>query len=85
MGPNIKYVSGAYWDFFDHYVPLTEARLVEATELDGFTTQTAIGRFLPFTMVGKRPAPTSLVCAYLKFRPAWRILSKQLLVVVTKP
>ena len=30
MGPNIKYVPGAYWDFFDHYVELTELSLAEA-------------------------------------------------------
>lgn len=24
MGPNIKHVPGAYWDFWDHYLPLTE-------------------------------------------------------------
>lgn len=85
MGPNIKYVGGAYWDFFDHYVPLTEASLVEASELVGFETRTAYGRFLPFTMAGKPPAPTSFIRAYLKFRPAWRVLGKQFLVVVAKP
>jgi SAM-dependent methyltransferase len=85
MGPNIKYVGGAYWDFFDHHVPLTEASLVEATELVGFETETAFGRFLPFTMAGRRPPPSLLVKAYLRIRPAWRLLGKQFLVVVRKP
>jgi SAM-dependent methyltransferase len=85
MGPNIKYVGGAYWDFFDHYVPLTEASLVEATELVGFRTETVYGRFLPFTMAGKPPPPSLFVKAYLRFRPAWRVMGKQFLVVVTKP
>lgn len=85
MGPNIKYVGGAYWDFFDHYVPLTEASLVEATELVGFRTTTVHGRFLPFTMAGKPPPPSLLVKLYLRFKPAWRFLGKQFLVVVTKP
>src|SRR5579862_928827 len=30
LGPNIKYLPGAYWDFFDHYLPLTELSLSEA-------------------------------------------------------
>ena len=30
MGPNIKYLPGEYWDFWDHYVPLSEASLKEA-------------------------------------------------------
>ena len=26
IGPNIKYTGGAYWDFWDHLLPLTENR-----------------------------------------------------------
>ncbi len=85
MGPNIKYVGGAYWDFFDHHVPLTETSLVEATELVGFRTETVYGRFLPFTMAGKPPPPSVLVRLYLRFRPAWRLLGKQFLVVAVRP
>lgn len=84
MGPNIRYVGGAYWDFFDHYVPLTEKSLVEVTELIGFTTETALDRFLPYTMVGKPPPPHLLVSLYLRLPPLWRILGKQFLVVVRK-
>ncbi len=85
MGPNIKYVGGAYWDFFDHYVPLTEASLVEATELVGFRSVSARGRFLPFTMAGKPPPPSLFVRMYLRFPLAWRVLGKQFLVVAEKP
>ena len=84
MGPNIKYVGGAYWDFFDHYVPLTETSLVEVTELIGFTTETALGRFLPYTMVGKPQPPSLLVNLYLRFPPLWKVLGKQFLVVTRK-
>ena len=35
MGPNIKYLPGEYWDFWDHYVPLTEASLKEALVVAG--------------------------------------------------
>lgn len=85
LGPNIKHVGGAYWDFFDHYVPLTEASLAEATDLAGFRTETCYGRFLPFTMAGKPPPPTALIRWYLRLRPAWSVLGKQFLVVVVKP
>ena len=84
MGPNIRYVGGAYWDFFDHYVPLTETSLVEVTELIGFTTETALGRFLPYTMAGKPPPPSLLVNLYLRLPPLWRVLGKQFLVVAKK-
>lgn len=85
LGPNIKYVGGAYWDFFDHYIPLTEASLVEATDLVGFRTETVYGRFLPLQMAGKPPPPSILVRLYLLCRPAWRFVGKQFLVVVQKP
>src|SRR5690349_24406245 len=29
MGPNIKHTLGRYWDFWDHYLPLTEKSLAE--------------------------------------------------------
>src|SRR5215207_4030478 len=32
LGPNIKYVQGAYWDFWDHFLCLTELSLGEALE-----------------------------------------------------
>jgi SAM-dependent methyltransferase len=81
LGPNIKYVNGTYWDFFDHLVPLTEQSLVEACEVVGFTTEEAIGRFLPYTMAGKPPPPEMFIRAYLRLRPAWRLIGRQFLVV----
>lgn len=85
MGPNIRAVGGAYWDFFDHVVPLTERSLAEALELSGFEIETVIGRFLPYTMAGRPPAPSYLIRAYLMMRPIWRVLGGQFLVVARVP
>jgi SAM-dependent methyltransferase len=85
LGPDIRYAKGAYWDFFDHIVPLTARSLTEALELAGFEREDVIDRFLPYTMAGKPPPPALLVRAYLRFRPAWRLLGQQFLVVATKP
>ena len=38
LQPNIKYIPGAYWDFFDHYTPLTEKSMCEALELANFVS-----------------------------------------------
>jgi predicted SAM-dependent methyltransferase len=35
LGPNIKYVPGAYWDFWDHFIPLTELSLSEVLKMKG--------------------------------------------------
>ena len=85
LGPNIRYAHGAYWDFFDHLIPLTERSLVEALELTGFEPELVVARFLPFTTVGKRAPRPVLMRAYLRFPPAWRVLGRQFLVVVRKP
>jgi hypothetical protein len=63
MGPNIKGTGGAYWDFWDHYLPLTEQSLGEALENRGFQIKTRLRSFLPYTMAGKRPVPAFMVKA----------------------
>src|ERR1700730_9215986 len=44
LGPNVKYLPGRYWDFWDHYLPLTELSLKEGMELAGFTVERAIAK-----------------------------------------
>lgn len=81
MGPNIKRTGGAYWDFWDHYLPLTEQSLGEALENRGFQIKTRIPSFLPYTMAGKKPAPAFMIKAYLNLPIAWRFFGQQFLVV----
>jgi ubiquinone/menaquinone biosynthesis C-methylase UbiE len=85
LGPNIRYAPGAYWDFFDHVVPLSDRSLIEAVELAGFEIDEAIARFLPFTMAGKPPPPAVLIRLYLRLPIAWRVMGKQFLIVARKP
>jgi SAM-dependent methyltransferase len=85
MGPNIKYLPGEYWDFWDHYLPLTEMSLAEGLTNRGFEIVEQIARFLPYTMVGGRAYPDVFLKAYLRMRFAWRFLGKQFVVVATKP
>jgi SAM-dependent methyltransferase len=84
MGPNVKAIAGPYWDFFDHYLPLTERSLAEALRLEGFRIEQAISRFLPYTMsLGFHP-PLWTVRLYLKMPFVWRIFGRQFLVVGRK-
>jgi SAM-dependent methyltransferase len=85
LGPDIRYARGAYWDFFDHVVPLTARSLAEALELTGLRTVEVIDRFLPFTLAGKPAPPSWLIRTYLRLRPAWRVVGKQFLVIAEKP
>ena len=84
LGPNIRYLGGAYWDFWDHYLPLTELSLSEGLELQGFRVEKAVARFLPYRMTG-RAAPLPLVRLYLRLPFAWSFFGKQFLVISTIP
>lgn len=77
LQPNIRYVGMAYYDFFDHYTPLTDKSLIEALELSGFHIETCIPRFLPYTTKSHLPQSPWLVGMYLKFPFVWNILGKQ--------
>ena len=81
LQPNIALVGGAYWDFIDHRVALTDKSLVEAATLADFETREVVRAFLPYSVKGRLPMHAALVRAYLAFRPAWRLLGKQTLYV----
>jgi SAM-dependent methyltransferase len=85
IGPNIKYTPGEYWDFFDHYVALSDLSLAEALLNCGFEIETQVARFLPYTMSRGRQYPPAVLRVYLALPPVWRIFGKQFLVVGKKP
>jgi SAM-dependent methyltransferase len=85
LGPNIKYLPGKYWDFWDHYLPLTEISLQEGLATRGFIIEHSLARFLPYTAVGGPEYPSLFLRLYLKLSPVWRLFGKQFLVVARKP
>ena len=85
MGPNVRYVPGAYWDFYDHHIALTERSLEEVMKKCGFAPEKVYGRFLPYTMSGGRTYPLWMVRIYLLFPVFWPVFGKQFLIVARKP
>ena len=85
LGPNLRYLPGQYWDFYDHHLGLTHLSLCEALLLKGFHIQVCIARFLPFTTQGALPTHPALVWLYLKVPFVWRFLGKQFFIVAQKP
>ncbi|HET9399418.1 MAG TPA: methyltransferase domain-containing protein [Candidatus Acidoferrales bacterium] len=81
LGPNIRFAYKVYWDYFDHFLPLSDRSLVEALELHGFTVERAIPRFLPFTMKGKRPPSSLAIRMYLALPIFWPLFGRQFLIV----
>lgn len=85
LGPNLRYLPGQYWDFYDHHLGLTHLSLSEALELAGFEIGRCVPRFLPYTTKGALPTHPLLVRAYLRLPLAWRLLGKQFLIAARKP
>jgi SAM-dependent methyltransferase len=85
VGPNIRYVGGAYWDFWDHHIPLTELSLCELLEVAGFSLERVESRFLPYAAVGQPKAPLFAISAYLRTPLAWKLFGQQFLIVAEKP
>ncbi len=81
LGPNIRLVPGAYWDFWDHHVPISDRSLVEFMTLKGFSVVEQHAGFLPYTMSDGSEPNLLLVRLYLKIRLAWKIMGKQFLIV----
>lgn len=84
LGPNIRYLPGAYWDFWDHYLPLTDRSLVEGLELSGFSIERVVPRFLPYTMSQERTPPLWMLSLYLRLPIVWPLFGRQFLVVAVK-
>ena len=84
LGPNIRMVSGAYWDFWDHYLCLTDRSLAEGMRNNGYRINTQIAAFLPYTMSSGPHYPLWTVRAYLSLPFLWRIFGRQFLVIGEK-
>lgn len=85
LQPNIRLIGGAYWDFIDHHLPLTDRSMVEACESLGLEIVEVIPRFLPYTTRSALPQSPLLVRLYLMCPPVWRLLGGQTWLVARKP
>lgn len=79
--PNVRLTGGAFWDFLDHTLPLTEKGMTEALELTGYRVTECRARFLPYTTKSRLPQLPALVRLYLALRPVQWLLGKQMLIV----
>lgn len=84
LGPNIRYLPGEYWDFYDHHLALSHLSLAEGLAMHGFVVERVVDRFLPYTTRSSLPQAPWLVSLYLKFPLVWKILGKQFFVVAVK-
>lgn len=80
--PNIRYLPGRYWDYFDHHLALTHHSLVEALVITGFEPTLVRAKTLPYTIKNTRmPHWIWLVRGYMRMRFAWPLIGKQMFVI----
>jgi SAM-dependent methyltransferase len=85
LGPNLRFLAGEYWDFWDHLTPITDRSLVELLGSLGFTVVEQRARFLPYTTRSRLPQSPWLVRLYLRLPFVWPLLGRQFLVRAVKP
>lgn len=84
LQPNIRYVPGRYWDYFDHHTPLTHLSMIEALRLSGLTPRRVIPRFLPYTVKSRLPRSTLFVRVYLRLPFLWSVFGGQMFLVAVR-
>jgi dolichol-phosphate mannosyltransferase len=85
MGPNIRFLAGPYWDFWDHIVPISDRSISELLEMLHFEVLDVVPRFLPYTTKGRLPASGRLLGLYLRLKPLWPLFGRQFLVRARRP
>lgn len=84
MGPNIRFAYREYWDWFDHFLPLSDRSACEGLRQSGFRIVKSTPRFLPVTMESRLPVSHWLIRLYLAMPIFWLILGKQFLIVAER-
>jgi ubiquinone/menaquinone biosynthesis C-methylase UbiE len=85
MGPNLRFLPGEYWDFWDHLLPITDRSLAEALGSLDFKIVEQRARFLPYTTRSALPQAPWLVRLYLNLPFAWCLFGRQFLLRAAKP
>ncbi|QLL09611.1 glycosyltransferase [Mycobacterium vicinigordonae] len=84
LGPNIRFLPGEYWDYWDHTVPISDRSLSELLQINQFEVLENYERFLPYSMYSPLPKSPFLVQLYLRSRSAWPLIGKQFLIRARK-
>lgn len=84
LQPNIRYLYKYYWDFFDHYIPLSDKSMTEALQITGFKIEYALPKFLPYTTKSRIPQNPLLVKIYLKIPLLWKAMGRQMFILGRK-
>ena len=85
LGPNLRFVGGEYWDFWDHLTPITDRSLAEILGALDFKVVEQRARFLPYTTRSALPQASWIVRLYLRLPFVWPWFGRQFLLRAAKP
>jgi dolichol-phosphate mannosyltransferase len=85
MGPYLRFLPGEYWDFWDHFTPITDRSLVELLRSFPYEIEECHPKFLPYTTRSALPQAPWLVRLYLRVPLVWKVLGRQFLIIARKP
>jgi SAM-dependent methyltransferase len=80
MGPNFRYCAREYFDCADHALILTHIAVAEHLYASGFSLDSVVGKFLPFSFRSRLPASRLATRLYLRVPVLWSVFGKQFLV-----
>lgn len=84
LQPNIHYAYREYWDYLDHYLPLSHVSLSEAFGMAGLTVREVRPRFLPYSFKSRLPQSSWLLRLYLAVGPLHVIFGRQMFLLGVK-
>ena len=84
LQPNIRYAYREYWDYLDHYLPLSHVSLSEAFGMAGFKVREVRPRFLPYSVKSRLPQSPFLLKLYLAATPLHLIFGRQMFLLGVK-
>jgi SAM-dependent methyltransferase len=85
LGPNLRFLGGKYWDFWDHYTEITDRSLVELLDNLDFEIVDHYPKFLPYTTQSVIPKAEQFVRLYMRVPLAWKVMGKQFLIRARRP
>lgn len=85
LNPNIRFTTSEYWDYFDHFTPVSDRSIVEVLRALGYKIELCLPKFVPNTIKDRLPKFPFLVKIYLHLPFLFPIFGKQMFIVAKKP
>lgn len=84
LNPNIRFSTSDFWDYYDHFLPLSDRSVAEGLQLANFEIEKIIPKFVPNTIKDALPKSPILLKIYLHTPMLFPIFGRQMFIVAKK-